>query len=439
MKTFFKSRKNRILKVPYYWMPILVSVLIFLLGILNLNEIYTAVTGSRFSDGASFLFGNGPFSVLILFLSITFVALTLDVSGFLEYLSIKVLKRVHCSGTKLFIAVYAMTSILTLFTSNDILILTLTPFLLCFFRNLKINPVPFLVAEFFAANILSMGLLIGNPTNIIVATSFGLNFIEYFKIMIFPALTAGLTSFVLLYFVFRNEIKIFYRSKKLPEAKLTGWSVLSVILLSGTLLSLTILSMWGILLWHISLAWAFLSFLLFGLPQLFVTLNSGKSPRASYLVRIFKQMPWEIVPFVLGFFIIIETFSATGMTAAVTGYLSGSFGKGLFSSVFGVGILSTLSANLFNNIPMTVFFSGLLENFAAGESHLGALYALIMGSNLGANLTPIGSLAGIMWLKMLKQKKIKLTFRQFMIYGFKVTIATTLVTLLSIYAVFALF
>jgi arsenical pump membrane protein len=150
-------------------------------------------------------------------------------------------------------------------------------------------------------------------------------------------------------------------------------------------------------------------------------------------------MPWEIIPFVLGFFIIIEAFYANGITQAVADWFVSVFDGNIFSSVFSVGILSTLSANLMNNIPMTVFFSGLLQGFAAGTAQLGALYALIVGSNFGAILTPIGALAGIMWLKMLKHEKINLSFRQFMIYGAKVILVTLLVTLLCIFIIFAFF
>ncbi|MBW2976079.1 hypothetical protein KY347_01385 [Candidatus Woesearchaeota archaeon] len=433
------SRKLKFLDIPYYLAPILGSFLIFLFGGLNLGSVYSAIMGYSFSEGLAFLSGDGPFSIVILFLSITFIALALDVSGVFKYLAVKVLKKVHGSGIKLFIGIYLMTSILTLFTSNDILILTLTPFLLVFFRHLDINPTPFLIAEFFAANIFSMGLLIGNPTNIIVATSFELNFIEYLKIMILPAFIAGLTTFILLFIAFRKDICIYYKVKRLPDVKLSCWGILSITLLSGTILSLAVLSLRGFLLWHISLAGAILTILLFGLPNLFITLKLKTSLKNSYICEMFNKMPWEIVPFVFGFFLMIKAFSLNGISYTISNWLSSNLGQGLFSSVFGIGILSTLSANVFNNIPMTIFFSGLLENFGFGKIGLGALYSLIMGSNLGANLTPIGALAGIMWVNMLNRENIKVGFNEFLFCGIKVTLITTLITLVSIYIFFVLY
>ena len=434
-----KKRWLRFLNVPYYWAPVIASIIILLIGGLSLSGAYEAIIGASPDQGFSFLSGSGPFSIVILFLSMTFVALTLDVSGFFEYLAVKVLKRVGGSGTKLFICIYLFTGILTVFTSNDILILTLTPFLIVFLRHIEINPIPFLIAEFFAANIFSISLLIGNPTNIIVATQYNLNFIDYMKVMFFPTLIAGITAFLVLYFIFKKEINVKYKVKKLPDLRLRSWEILGIILLSGTLLSLGILSMYGYLLWHVSLFWALVAVLFFALPHLTIILRTKTSFRESYIYKIYKKMPWEIIPFVLGFFIIIEAFYANGITQALTEYFVSVFDGNIFSSVFSVGILSTLSANLMNNIPMTVFFSGLLQGFAAGTAQLGALYALIVGSNFGAILTPIGALAGIMWLKMLKHEKINLSFRQFMIYGAKVVLVTLLVTLLCIFIIFAFF
>jgi len=428
-------RGLRFLDIPYYLAPVIASILIFLSGSMGLEEIYIAITGYPYSEGLSFLYGNGPFSIVILFLSTTFIALTLDVSGFFKYLSIKVLKRVHGSGRKIFIAIYLMTCILTLFTSNDILILTLTPFLIEFLRHSSIKPVPFLVSEFFATNTLSMGLLIGNPTNIIVATVFGLNFVEYFKIMIIPALTAGFITFIGLYLIFRRDINDYYKIEALPEVKLTIWNIIGIILLAGTLISLTVLSLQGYLLWHISLFWAILTFFIFCLPNLFVTLMSGGSYKDSYLFKISNKMPWEIVPFVLGFFVIIRAFSISGITSIISDHASVIFGGSPFGSIVGIGVLSTVSANLFNNIPMTVLFSDMLADFAVEK---GVVYSLVMGSNLGANLTPIGALAGIMWMRMLSQEKIDLTFKQFMIYGIKITLITTIITASTIYAIFVL-
>jgi arsenical pump membrane protein len=409
----------RFLDVSYYLAPVIGCLIIFIFGLMTPADFYYSITGSRSLD-LSFLYSNGPFSVVVLFLSITFIAVALDVTGFFEYLAVKVLEKVQTSGTKIFIAIYAFTSFLTLFTSNDILILTLTPFLLVFLRHLKVNPLPFLIAEFFAANTLSMGLLIGNPTNIIVGAKYGIDFVTFAKIMLIPSLVAGLSTFLLLYFIFRKEIRVKCKAGKLPDVKMNFWSAIGVVLLLSALVSLAVVSELNMMLWQVALLWAVLTFFVFSFCK-------------DSIPKIIKKMPWEIIPFVLGFFAIIYAFEINGVSEFVgRSMVSGN----VFQSVFSIGILSAFAANIFNNIPMTVFFSSLISGFS-GAAQTGAAYALVMGSNLGANLTPIGALAGIMWLKILKHGNVKISFKQFASYGIRVIIPAALLTLLAIYLMVA--
>lgn len=90
-------------------------------------------------------------------------------------------KKAGASQKKLFFLLYIVTSVLTVFTSNDVIILTFTPFICYFAKNCEIDPVPYIVTEFVAANTWSMLFIIGNPTNIYLATTYGVGFAEYLK------------------------------------------------------------------------------------------------------------------------------------------------------------------------------------------------------------------------------------------------------------------
>jgi arsenical pump membrane protein len=233
-------RRFRFLDMPYYLAPLIFGLITLALGAMSPEDVYRSLTGYNFSAGFLFLSHSGPFSIAVLFLSVTFIAIALDVSGFFEYLAVQVLKHVQTSGKKIFISIYLMTSILTLFTSNDILILTLTPFLLVFLRHLRVDPIPFLIAEFFAANILSMGMLVGNPTNIIVGTYYNISFVDYMRVMLLPAFVAGTVTLLLLYDIFKKDIDIHCRAEKLPAVYLNLWSVLALFLLGSALFSITL-------------------------------------------------------------------------------------------------------------------------------------------------------------------------------------------------------
>ena len=98
-------------------------------------------------------------------------------------------------------------AILTVFTSNDVVILTFTPFICFFCKRTHVNPLPYLIAEFAAANTWSLFLLIGNPTNIYLATSANINFIDYIKVMALPTVGAGLIELLIIFLLFKNKLK----------------------------------------------------------------------------------------------------------------------------------------------------------------------------------------------------------------------------------------
>ena len=149
-----------------------------------------------------------PLKIIILFFSMTILSIFLDEVGLFRYLSNVAAKRAKNNQYTLFIILYCLTALLTIFTSNDIVILTFTPFICFFCKNSKINPIPYLIAEFAAANTWSLMLIIGNPTNIYLATSAGIGFFDYFKMMAIPTLCAGLIEFSLLFLIFNKKLRM---------------------------------------------------------------------------------------------------------------------------------------------------------------------------------------------------------------------------------------
>ena len=147
-----------------------------------------------------------PLKILTLFISISFLSITLDELGFFNFIAVKSVNLVKNSQWKLFFIIYALVAVLTIFTSNDIVILTFTPFICYFAKKSKINPIPYLVMEFINANTYSMLLSIGNPTNIYLSLSFNISFFDYFLHMIIPTLFAGITSLLLIILLFKKEL-----------------------------------------------------------------------------------------------------------------------------------------------------------------------------------------------------------------------------------------
>lgn len=398
-------------KLPKYWIVTSAGALVLLAsGLLSPAE---AVAG-LFSSGAV-----NPVKILVLFISMAEISIFLDEAGFFSYLAAAAVNRASASQRTMFLALYATVSLLTVFTSNDIIILTFTPFICCFAANCRIDPMPYLFAEFVGANTWSMALVIGNPTNIYLAGVSGIGFAEYFRVMALPAAAAGITAFAVLYLLFRKPLseKIVFTPAK-AEINNRPMAVLGLTVLALCTAALVASSYIGIEMWGIAL---------FFFLCLFAAAFCSRNAKPA--LRALKRAPFELIPFVISMFLFVLALSKYGITDAI--------GKALYggSTLLEYGFLSAVTANLVNNIPMSVLFGALLPP-AQGLARTEAVYAAIAGSNIGAFLTPIGALAGIMWLSILKNNGIKLSFARFSLYGAATALPTMAVTLLSLYLVF---
>ena len=191
--------------------------------------------------------------------------------------------------------------------------------------------------------------------------------------------------------------------------------------------------------WIISLAFGFTLLFILLLRDTLVRLMKEHIEKKHFTVGpTLKKMPLTIIPFVLSLFITVEALRYYGVTNDIGVFFKNICGASTTATTFVFGISSALSANILNNIPMTVAFVPI----AAASTHanlLPAVLATTIGSNLGANITPIGALAGIMWMTILRDKDVKLTFKEFVKYGLIVTPITLLACLGVLAAEFMIF
>ncbi|HOA30926.1 MAG: hypothetical protein GX166_14340 [Clostridiaceae bacterium] len=361
---------------------------------------------------AKVLFSNSPINplkILVLFISVSILSIVLDEVGFFSYMANQALKLGKKNQTTLFVVLYAVISILTVFTSNDILILTFTPFICAFAKRANINPIPYLVAEFVSANTFSMMLSIGNPTNIYISSVYGISFFEYMKVMFVPTILAGFCAFLIVFLLFKKEFKKEIRVEaKEIMIKDKFVLVISLIHLILCTIILSISSFLGVEMWLVCLGFAMslmLILLVYGL------INKDLNVLKSSL----RRAPWDLVPFVVSMFIIILALDKYKVLHATGEFLNRPTTSGL-STVLTYGLLSTLLSNVLNNIPMTLAVSKILAALPEKLTSFG-VYASIIGSNLGAYLTPIGALAGIMFTNILSKENIEYKTRDFIKYG----------------------
>lgn len=350
-----------------------------------------------------------PLKILALFLSMTVLSVFLDELGFFRYFANVALQRSGTSRKKLFFLLYAIVSALTVFTSNDIIILSFTPFICYFSKHAKIDPVPYLVAEFVAANTWSMALIIGNPTNIYLASAFGVDFVRYLKYMLLPTVCAGGVALLVLWLLFRKKLSApigrCAEVVEMPDKVQLGAGIAH---LAACTLLLAVGPYFGLPMWIVALCAV-------GSLFLFTSVYSIiKKERPKALLGCIRRAPCELVPFVLSMFVMVVALEERGVTAAIADF----FGESL--SVLKYGVSSFLASNLVNNIPMSVFFSSVLE----GTGSLSAVFAAVVGSNLGALLTPVGALAGLMWSSILSRHHVKYGYGKFVLYGAAVSLPT---------------
>ncbi|HIG99999.1 MAG TPA: hypothetical protein HA258_05400 [Thermoplasmata archaeon] len=418
----------------YFFGALLGPILIILFGFLNLSQILTGLEGTR---------GLNPFGILVLFLSMVFMSIFLDITGFFEYCARVALKYASGNGHRLYFSVYLTVSLLTIFTSNDIIILTFTPFIYYFSKNAGIDPKPYLIAEFFAANTWSMMLYIGNPTNIVLAAAFNLRFDEYTKWMLLPALAAGFINMILLYLIFKKKINqpLKHIETINPRSAITDpiSTILGLTMLAGCIIGLVIAPYYGVDMWIISLGFGLALLLLLLLRDLIVVFTKEHLNKKHLTVQsTIKKMPLSIIPFVLSLFITVEALRIYGITNDIGMYFNNICGASTTATTFIYGISSAFTANILNNIPMTVAFVPIISA-SSQTTLLPAALATTIGSNLGANITPLGALAGIMWISILRDKEVKLSFKEFVTYGLLITPITLLACLGILAAEFLLF
>ncbi len=396
-----------------FWVITLLGAIIVLsTGQIDISSLWNDLTGGKMN----------PIKILILFISLSMISISLDELNFFNYLSTKALKIAKGSQYKIFFTIYFLVAILTIFTSNDIVILSLTPFIISFSKKAKINPLPFLICEFVNANTYSMLLSIGNPTNIYLAGAENVSFLYYLSKMWLPTFLAGISTLGVILLLFRGDLAKKIENIEIEDVVLKDKPlvIINLIVLSLTTIFLVISNYISLEMWLICLT-AML------LMSLILLIYSIKTKKKDYLFDTYRRLPYNLIPFILSMFILVLSLKENGVISSLQNILD-TLSVNKIAETFTYTISSTLFDNVINNIPMSVLFSSILE----GRSEL-AIFSTIIGSNIGAYLTPIGALAGIMWMSILKRYDVGFNFLSFMKYGIVLVPTALIFSSLGIY------
>ena len=410
----FPHIKIKNITIDTYWLiAILGAVILVATTLCPIQEIGASWTSST---------AVNPLKILILFFSMTVLSIYLDELGLFRFLASLAVNKAKGHQNVLFFILYFLVAILTIFTSNDIVILTFTPFICFFCKHAKIKALPYLIAEFAAANTWSMMFIIGNPTNIYLATSAGINFISYLKVMLVPTIIAGLTELLIIFLIFRKSLKepLSEEEKEIVHIDSKLDLIIGSAHLFVCLVFLIISPYIGIEMWLVAAICA-ASLLLSSFIIRLITKKNW-----IYLGDCFKRLPYQLIPFILSMSVIVIAINYQGIASRIGDFLN----QGPVILTYGVS--SYLLSNVINNIPMSILFSNVPTALSNGE-YLRAIFASIIGSNIGAFLTPIGALAGIMFSNLLSKYEMKFTFLDFIKYGSVISVPVLAISLLSLF------
>jgi arsenical pump membrane protein len=389
------------------WFAGIGGVLLLLLGLVKLSEAEQILQQSG--------------DVLLFLLFLMALSALVDTSGFFDWAATLCARAAKGNARRLLIGVFLLGAAITTLLSLDTTALLLTPLVWAVVARVGLPPKPYLFACAFVANIASSALPVANLTNLLAFNRLGVSTARYVLVMTPVTVLASLTALGILLWRYRKELPDGYDAAAFPDpldaVPHLPYFRVTLIVLGLTLLGYFVGPAVGLPLWAVA-----------AIASVVLAAAGRRLGRIRVRTLATRGIAWSVFPFVIGMFLVIRGVENIGLATWLGSVLHALGGESLPGRIFAAAFGTAVGSNLVNNIPMV-----LLALSALGDQGPPSLYAAVLGTNLGPNITIVGSLATMLWRSVLGQRGLNITPGELAKAGLLITIPSLLVACLTLW------
>ena len=362
------------------------------------------------------------------FIAVIIISLLLDRAGFFEWAALHVARWGQGKGRRLFVLLVLLGAAVAALFANDGAALILTPIVVAILAALRFSPqatLAFVMAAGFIADTASLPLVVSNLVNIVSSDYFDIGFARDGAVMVPVNLVSVAATLAALVWFFRKDIPASYDLAQLKRPEdvihdratfVTGWWVLAMLLVG-----------------------------FFWLDDVGIPISAVAAVGAALLLavaarghristrEVLRGAPWQVVVFSLGMYLVVYGLRNAGLTNYLTALLNTCAQYGVWGAALGTGFITAILSSIMNNMP-TVLVGALAidATSTAGAVREAMVYANVIGADLGPKITPIGSLATLLWLHVLAAKGIRISWTYYFRVGIVLTLPILFLTLCAL-------